>query len=121
MKKNKILGLSMVLFVLFSSYGNSDTKINESFANTYDNIISESVDDDCDTWLKNYERFVDKYIVVIKKYKANPSDASVMTEYSQLASEAARWAGKTPDCSDAKHVQKMAEIAAKLSKAVSSM
>ena len=111
----------MVLFVLFSSYGNTDTKINESFTNNHDIIISESVDDDCDTWLKNYEKFVDKYIVVLKKYKANPSDASIMTEYSELAAEAAIWAGKTPDCSDAKYVQKMTEIAAKLSKAMTSM
>ena len=115
----------MVLFVLFSSYGISDTKTNETnnktFSTIFDNTVPESEDDDCDQFLKDYERFVDKYIVVIKKYKANPSDATVMTEYSKLASEAARWSGKTPDCSETKHVQKLAQIAAKLSKAVASM
>ena len=126
MKKNKILGLSMVLFVLFSSYGNLDTKKseknNEAFSIIFDKTVSEPEGDDCDTFLKNYEKFIDKYIVVLKKYKENPSDATIMTEYSELAAEAVRWAGKTPpDCSEPKHIQKLSEIAAKLSKAAASM
>ena len=53
MKKTKILGLSMVLFVLMSSYGNLKTnkQNNESFSTILDNTVSETDEYDCDTFL----------------------------------------------------------------------
>ena len=124
MKKTKILGLSMVLFVLMSSYGNLKTNEQniESFSTILENTVSETDEYDCDTFLKDYDKFVDKYISVLKKYKENPTDMTIMTEYSELAAEAAKWQGKTPpECSEPEHVQKLAEIAAKLAKAAATM
>ena len=78
----------------------------------YDSNISESSSSntDCDEYLDGYEDFMDKYISVLKKYKADPSDMSIMTEYTALASKAQEWAGKTPDCSDASFIAKFSEI-----------
>lgn len=126
MKKTKILGLSMVLFVLMSSFGNLNQKTNEqnneSFLTIFNNTVSETDEYDCDTFLKNYDKFVDKYISVLKKYKENPTDMTIITEYSELAAEAAKWSGETPpECSEPEHVKKLAEIAAKLAKAAATM
>ena len=124
MKKTKILGLSMVLFVLMSSYGNLKTnkQNNESFSTILDNTVSETDEYDCDTFLENYDKFVDKYIIVLKKYKENPTDMTIITEYSELAAETAKWSGWTPpECSEPEHVKKLAEIAAKLAKAAATM
>lgn len=63
-------------------------------------------------WLKQYESWVDKYVAVYKKYKANPSDTSVQSEYLKLAGEASKWAeeGKKFSASDMLSSSDMAEF-----------
>jgi len=77
--------------------------------------------DDCDEFLKGYEKFMDKYIAIIKKQKANPTDMSIMSEYSSLMTEASEWTTKIPDCTDAKFSTKLQKIQTKMAKAISGM
>jgi hypothetical protein len=84
-----------------------------------DNVSSNN--SECDDFLKGYENFTDKYIDIIKKQKANPSDMSIMTEYASLMGKASDWATKTPDCSDAKFVSKLSKIQLKIANAASGM
>lgn len=46
-------------------------------------------------FLKDYEEWVDRYIEFMKKYKDNPSDVSLISEYTKFISETAEWAEKT--------------------------
>ena len=53
---------------------------------------------------------------------ATSPDMTIITEYSELAAETAKWSGGTPpECSEPEHVKKLAEIAAKLAKAAATM
>lgn len=45
-------------------------------------------------FLDEYEEWVDSYIALLNKYKANPSDASLITDYYKMASQAAEWSSK---------------------------
>lgn len=42
-------------------------------------------------FLKDYEAWVDEYIEIVKKYKANPSDMSILNDYTEMVSKTADW------------------------------
>jgi len=73
----------------------------------------------CDDFLKDYERFMEKYIRIIKKYQANPRDATIMTDYFTILSEATVWASYDQKCiEDPKFLTKYTEIQMKIASAV---
>ena len=82
-------------------------------------------DDAWRNFLKEYEEWVDKYIAVIKKYNANPTDLSILTEYTSLMTELADWTAEADDISDsivdvedaAEYSAELIRIAAKLAEA----
>ena len=45
-------------------------------------------------FLKDYEAFVDSYIVIIDKMRKNPTDASILLDYTNLSAKAAEWTTK---------------------------
>lgn len=45
-------------------------------------------------FLKDYEAWTDKYIEFMKKYKANPTDITLISEYGKFAAETVEWAEK---------------------------
>lgn len=45
-------------------------------------------------FLESYEKWVDKYIEILKKYKENPYDVTILGEYSELLSELDKWTEK---------------------------
>ena len=49
--------------------------------------------------------------------KANPSDMSIISEYSEMTSKAATMQSKAGDCTDAKYAAKIAKLATKLATA----
>ena len=59
---------------------------------------------DLEAWkqfLKDYEDWTDSYIELLKKYKDNPSDLSLISEYGKFAAETAEWADKAKEYEDA--------------------
>lgn len=77
----------------------------------------EASDVDCDQFIEDYESFADSYIDVLKKYKANPSDASILTEYSEAAQKAMEMQKDASSCTDPAYASKLMEIANKIAKA----
>ena len=65
-------------------------------------------------YLDSNNDYVNSYIAAAKKMKANPSDMSVMTEYSEMAAKASTMQTDAKDCTDPKYAAKLAKIAAKL-------
>ena len=51
-------------------------------------------------FLKEYEAWVDEYIAFMEKYKANPTDLSLMADYIDMMSKMAEWAEKAEDIED---------------------
>jgi hypothetical protein len=50
--------------------------------------------------LKDYEKFMDAYIDVLKKYKENPADLSILSDYMNMMAELEEWTDKYDDMSD---------------------
>ncbi len=48
-------------------------------------------------FLEEYEAWVDDYIEITKKYKNNPSDVSILSDYTTMMTEMADWTTKTED------------------------
>jgi hypothetical protein len=79
--------------------------------------IESSSSSDCDQFIKDYEEFVNSYIVIIKKMKANPSDMSIMSEYTEMASNASTMQSDAADCNDIKYAAKLSQLATKMANA----
>lgn len=72
----------------------------------------------CDEVLDSYSAFVDKYVELIKKVKADPTDVTAAQESATLAQEAANWSAKAVDCStDASFAARWAELSQKITEA----
>jgi flagellum-specific peptidoglycan hydrolase FlgJ len=80
-----------------------------------------SSDFDCDEFISDYESFVTKYIALLKKQKANPSDMSVMTDAAAMMQEATDMQSNASKCTDPKYASKLAALAQKIAKAASGM
>lgn len=78
---------------------------------------SESSDVDCDQFIDGYDAFADSYIELMKKYKADPTDATIVSEYTDAASKASNLQRDASKCTDPKFASRLAEIAAKIAKA----
>ncbi len=101
--------------------------VEEEFDTESSEAISESGESsgdsgDCDEFLDGYESFMDDYISIMKKYKDDPSDASILSEYSSVMSEATEWSAKTADCAaNPEFASKFMAIQMKISKAASNL
>jgi len=92
-----------------------------SSSSSESNEVSSS-SGDCDEFLEGYEKFMDDYIAILKKYKNDPTDASILSEYTSMMSEATEWSTKTADCAaDPKFAAKFVEIQTKIANAASGM
>lgn len=73
---------------------------------------------DCNKFMKNYEAFINSYINLIKKYKANPTDATILSEYTEALEKVSVMGDKVALCTDTKYAVKLLELQNKLTKAV---
>lgn len=61
---------------------------------------SNSSTSDWRQFLKDYEEWVDSYVEFMKKYKNNPTDASLLTEYSKFMTDTTEWSKKAQKYQD---------------------
>jgi hypothetical protein len=103
-------------------YENISSDYGDVSVDEIEDTPSTSSSNNCEEFLNGYEKFMDKYIAVIKKMKNNPSDMSVMTDYTSMMTEATEWSSKTADCAaDAEFAAKFAAIQMKIANAASGM
>ena len=107
MSKVKFLQLSSKVNIGQAENGNSLSIITESNSN---NTV------DCDQFIKDYESFINSYIKLFKKYKANPTDPSILTEYTEAAQKAAEMQTNASNCTDPKYATKLLKLSNKLAK-----
>lgn len=73
-------------------------------------------------FLQEYEAWVDDYISIVKKYKENPTDMTILTDYMEMLSDLTQWSQKADkiqgsilDTSEAlEYSKEMLRIAGKL-------
>lgn len=75
----------------------------------------------CQQWLNDYDSWVTKYISFMRKYKKNPADASMLSDYSRLTSEMSKWSKGNSGCNDAASVARMTQIANRMNTALASL
>jgi hypothetical protein len=97
------------------------TEVEEAEVATEVVVADRSNNSECDEFLEGYENFMDNYIVILKKSKADPTDMSIMTEYMSLMTEASEWTSKTPDCTDMAFLGKLSKIQMKMASAAAGM
>ena len=122
MKKLVCLALALLMAMSLVACGGNDKIANESTPATpetesveqkADDIQTESVESKDDTqtesvennndsaewkeFLKDYEEWVDEYIALMKKQKENPTDLTILSDYSKMTLEMAEWAEKSDD------------------------
>jgi hypothetical protein len=73
---------------------------------------------DCEQFCSDYEEFADEYVAFMKKYKSNPSDPSILSEYSDMISKAAEMQESSTDCSaDVNVAARISKALARIAKA----
>lgn len=136
----KLLSIAAVLTLVLSlaacgnetkdgAKNNTDTASVETSKDTEKSVDSaeeESLDTEWKQFLQDYEEWVDKYIEITKEYKDNPSDLSVLSDYTDMMTELTEWASKTEKMEKelenassaelAEYSAELARIAAKLAK-----
>ncbi|MBQ3551281.1 MAG: hypothetical protein IJA41_09935 [Clostridia bacterium] len=92
-----------------------------------DNEISSTADTpEWKQFILEYNNWVDSYIEVLKKYKSNPTDISIMVDYTEMISDMAEWSEKADVISDEladspeaalEYASELAKIAARIAEA----
>ncbi len=77
-------------------------------------------------FLEDYEAWVDDYIEIVKKYKENPTDISILSDYTEMVSDMADWSERANEVqkelensptATVEYAAELARIAAKLAEA----
>lgn len=97
-----------------SGSGSSSDTGNESTS-----VSTSGSSGDCDEFLRDYEAFIVEYVKVLKKYKDNPTDMSIMSDYTRLMTKAAEWSEYPDDCAnDAAFIAKYTSMAMRITEAM---
>lgn len=75
----------------------------------------------CQQWLKDYDSWVTNYISFMRKYKKNPGDMSMLSDYSRLTSEMSKWSNGNSGCNDAASVARITQIASRMNRELASL
>jgi hypothetical protein len=116
--KNEEINKTKTLEVCSNVNMESAESVNSSSSSSENTEESSSSSVDCDQFIKDYSDFVDSYIKLLKKYKANPTDASILSEYTEAAQKAAAMQTDASSCTDPKYASELMELANKMAKAV---
>jgi hypothetical protein len=99
-----------------------DSQSSTSNSPESESITGSSSSNNCDEFLEQYKKFVNDYIYILKKYKNDPTDVTVLSEYTTMASEVSEWNAKISDCTaDENFANKFSEIQMKIANAASGL
>ncbi len=91
---------------------NEDTS---SSMETEEDSPSSSID--CDQFIKEYSAFVESYVKLLAKYKKDPTDMTIVSEYTEAAQKANQMQTHAGDCTDPKYVSELLKLNNKLAQA----
>lgn len=95
--------------------GQDENNTATSSGKTENDTTSDKVD--CDQFFNDYKAFVNSYIKLLKKYKANPTNPTILNEYTEAAQKATEMQSNASSCTDPKYVSKLIELNNKLAQA----
>ena len=128
----KIMVILVVLSIVFSLTGCGGAKVptskdtddyndasevqNATLDTSNAETLSNSNNTEWKQFIKDYNAWVDEYIKIVKKYKANPTDLSIMTDYTKMISEMTDWAERSEKLEEELDTTDALEFAAELAK-----
>lgn len=86
-----------------SEPNSKDEKASSTLSKEYSETETSNVSVKNETWkqfLKDYEDWADRYVEFIKKYKENPNNSSLFSEYSKFLTETVEWTNKAQEYED---------------------
>ncbi len=116
MKKLICLLLGLMLVFALAACGEPETDDgNTGSAES----VAAAVEGDADDWekfLDDYEKWVDDYVALMEKYEQNPTDMSILNEYTEMLSDLTEWSNNADDISAelAKSPEDLAEYTKRL-------
>lgn len=126
MKKQTLLIVAGITAITFASCGGAEENpipnegSNEMMEMGQPDEDESSASDEWNEVLDGYEDYVDDYVAIIKKQKADPSDMNLMTQYQELMQKGTTWATKMSEMSSdfgTEQLTRMLEIQSKLASA----
>jgi hypothetical protein len=100
-KMTTIFGMVLSFSLLLSSCGGSNSE--------------------CEQFISDYEDFADSYIAVMEKVQADPTDESVLQEYTEMMNKATEIQASTATCDDEESIERINEISARITDAAAGM
>jgi hypothetical protein len=125
----EMLAKNAVKFTVLSSLDFDDSMPGQS-TSSENNLESESnpiaqasaaSSSSCQQWLKDYDSWVTNYISFMRKYKKNPGDMSMLSDYTRLTSEMSKWSSGNSGCNDAASVSRLTQIANRMNRELASL
>ena len=107
----KLLAIVLIFVFVISLAACGDTKSDNNTKVDNSSVISveskndetssstpnENTESEWKKFIKDYEAWVDEYIELTKKMKNNPTDTSILTEYTDMASKALEWTERSEE------------------------
>ena len=116
-KMTTIFGMVLSFTLLLSSCGGSSSESTSA----EDEEVAEGSSSDCEQFISDYEDFADSYIEVMEKVQADPTDESVLQEYTEMMNKATEIQASTATCDDEESIERINEISARITNAAAGM
>lgn len=129
-KLTTILGVVLFAALLFTSCSKKSASENTTVKKDSISVIDtiQSVSDnssststatteptnDCDKFIVEYRDYANNYVKIMKKYKKNPSDPTIVAEYTEMAQKASAMQESAAKCTDPKYSAEMLKLAQKM-------
>ncbi len=91
-RRIRTIGISVLLTAIILTGCTNNTANNKNPSQTEENTVSASAE--IEPWrqfLKDYEAWVDSWIEISKKYRENPKDLTIISDYTNMLSEMYEW------------------------------
>lgn len=92
-----ILGICIVSMSFMGS-GCKKTKNTKAEKGTVSIVDSTNTINECDQFLRDYEGWVKKYIVLIKRFQQNPKDKTIIADYQIMVGQIGQWDNRSRQC-----------------------
>jgi hypothetical protein len=92
-----ILGICIVSMSFMGS-GCKKTKNTKAEKGTVSIVDSTNTMNECDQFLRDYEGWVKKYIVLIKRFQQNPKDKTIIADYQIMVGQIGQWDNRSRQC-----------------------
>jgi len=100
-KKTILLCVAMLIMsIMFTACGGKEKYEEKSVtqvedASPADDASASGDNAELKEFLKEYEEWVDDYILLLEKYKDNPADTAIIAEYTESLKKLAEWNSKS--------------------------